>query len=108
MPSGSIAFARKQQMCGQPDEDSPMKIMPAVRSSHLPKSGRCAINAAMLPEANAIAPNTAMVWAAKTAPRASICSSSGPLAGCTNCGRNARKNKATLGLIALAMNPRTT
>src|SRR3546814_16158256 len=40
------------------------------------------------------------------APRPSVCRATEPRAGEGNCGRNARKNKDTLGLVRFMMMPR--
>ncbi|MNI87693.1 hypothetical protein D3C73_1449120 [compost metagenome] len=53
-----------------------------------------------------MAPNTNSVDTMNTAPNCMTCKPTGPSAGVVNCGRKAKKNRSTLGLVRFMTMPR--
>src|SRR5690554_6857999 len=59
-----------------------------------------------MPAKNAMTPNTNNVASMNRAPSARVWRATEPRAGDVNCGKNARKNSDTLGLVRFMMMPR--
>ena len=53
-----------------------------------------------------MAPNTSSVASMNTMPSTMSCGATPPRAGSANCGRKARKNTSTLGLVRFITTPR--
>jgi uncharacterized membrane protein YccC len=87
---------------------SPRKIVPATPCSQRAARPERASRADALAAPAISTAKTGTATSGSTGPSISICTHSGARPGATNCGRNARKNSATFGLVRLVSIPCST